>query len=97
MDKLSKILREDLSKAETQWTCEEKIDIIANLKEAWQKKLEYIKSVLLKMVGEVLGAPVADTKKDKDTSKARQFTLRNLDGTFDEARQAFARWNVSGK
>ena len=54
VDKLTKILREDLSEAETQWACEEKIDIIANLKEAWQKKLDYIKSVLLKMEGEGL-------------------------------------------
>ena len=46
---------------------------------------------------EVLGASVADTEKDEDTSKHRQFILRNLDGTFDEARQAFTRWNVSGK
>ena len=49
------------------------------------------------MEGEFLGAPVADTKRDKDTSKHRQFVIRNLDGTFDEAKQAFARWNISGK
>ena len=97
VDELAKMLREDLSETENQWACEEKIDIITNLKEAWQKKLEYIKSVLLKMETEVLGAPVVDTKKDKDTSKHRQFVLRNLDGTFDEARQALARWNVLGK
>ena len=39
------------------------------------KKLEYIKSVLLKTEGEVLGAPVADTEKDKDTSEHRHFIL----------------------
>ena len=49
------------------------------------------------METEVLGAPIADSKKDEDTSKHRQFALRGLDGTFDEANQAFARWNISGK
>ena len=77
-------------------TCQEKIDIIANLKEAQQKKLEYIKYVLLK-IKEVHGVPVADTKKDENTSKRRHFILRYLNGTFDKARQAFARWNVLGK
>ena len=48
------------------------------------------------METEVLGAPIADSERDKDTSKHRQFTLRSLDGTFDEAKQAFARWNISG-
>ena len=38
VDELTKILREDLSEAENQWACKEKIDIITNLKEAWQKK-----------------------------------------------------------
>ena len=72
MDELTKILRKDLSEAKNQWAFKEKIHTITNLKEAWQKKLEYIKSVLLKMETEVLGAPVVDTKKDEDTSKHRQ-------------------------
>ena len=38
-----------------------------------------------------------DSKKNEDMSKHRQFALRALDGTFDEAKQAFARWNISGK
>ena len=49
------------------------------------------------MEGKVLGAIVAHSKNNKDTIKDRQFKLRNLDGTFNEATQAFARWNVSGK
>ena len=49
------------------------------------------------METEVLGAPMADSQKDEDTSKHRQFSLRGLDGTFDEANQAFARWNISSK
>ena len=71
----------------------EQIDIMANLKETWHKKLDYIKSG----EGDVLGAPVTHSKKDEDTIEDRQFKIRNLDGTFDEARQAFTRWKVAGK
>ena len=34
------------------------------------------------METEVLGVPIADTKKDKDTSEHRQFILRYLDGSL---------------
>ena len=30
-------------------------------------------------------------------SEQRQLALRNLDRIFDEAKQAFARWNILGK
>ena len=49
------------------------------------------------METEVLGAPIADSKKDEYTSEHRKFALRGLDGTFDKANQAFARWNISSK
>ena len=91
IDKLTKILRTDLSETEVRWACEEQIEIISSLKEAWQKKLDYIKTVLSTMETEVLGAPIADSKKDRERSKHRQFSLRALDRTFDKSKQAFAR------
>ena len=75
MDELTKLLREDLSETEVRWACEEQIDILSNLKEAWQKKLDYIKSVLITMETKVLGAPMAESKKEEGTSKHRQFAL----------------------
>ena len=49
------------------------------------------------METEVLGAPIADSKEAEDTSEHRQFALKNLDGTFNKAKQAFSRWNILGK
>ena len=49
------------------------------------------------METEVLVASIADSEEAEDTSKHRQFTLRNLDRTFDEAKQAFSRWKISGR
>ena len=63
IDELTKILSTDLSKTEVRWACEEQIEIISSLKEAWQKKLDYIKTVLSTMETEVLGAPMADSEK----------------------------------
>ena len=54
IDELTKILRTDLSETEVRWACEEQIEIISSLKEAWQKKLDYIKTVLSTMETEVL-------------------------------------------
>ena len=68
IDELTKVLRENLSETEVRWACKEQIEIISSLKEAWQKKLDYIKTVLNTMETEVLGAPIADSKKDEDKS-----------------------------
>ena len=40
LDELTKFLRGDLSEAEVQLASEEQIDIIANLQDTWQKKLD---------------------------------------------------------
>ena len=57
IDKLTKNLSGDLSETELRWECEAQIDIVSSLKEAWQKKLDYIKTVLGQMETEVLELP----------------------------------------
>ena len=69
IDKLAKNLSGDLSETELRWECEAQIDIVSSLREAWQKKLDYIKTVLGTMETEVLGAPIADSEEAKDTRK----------------------------
>ena len=97
VDKMKKILKTDLTDTDIRWECEAQIDIISSLKEAWQKKLDYIKSVLTTLETEVLGTLLADSEKDEDISKHRFFSMQKLDKIFDKARQAFARWKISGK
>ena len=97
IDELTKNLNGDLSDTKLRWECEAQIDIMSSLKEAWQKKLDYIKTVLGQMETEVLGAPIADSEEAEDKSEHRQFALRNLDETFNKAKQAFSRWNISGR
>ena len=70
---------------------------MSSLKEARQKKLDYIKYLLGQMETKVLAAPIADSDEAEDKSEHRQFALRNLDETFNKAKQAFSRWNISGK
>ena len=91
LDKLTKILKTDLSDNEIRWECEAQIDIYATLRETWQKKLDYIKDTLTTMEKEILGAPLDETKSEEDTSKHRRFTLQKLDKVIEEAKQAFAR------
>ena len=69
LDKLTMILKTDLSDIDIRWECEAQIDIMTTLKETWQKKLDYIKSVLTTLEQEVLGAPLAETESKEDTSK----------------------------
>ena len=38
-DELTKTLREDMSEMEPKWTCQEKLDLLISLQEAWEKKL----------------------------------------------------------
>ena len=44
LDKLTKLLKTDLSDNEVRWECEAQIDIYATLRETWQKKLDYIRT-----------------------------------------------------
>ena len=59
IDELTKILKTDLSDNDVRWECEA---------QTWQKKLDYIKSVLTTLETEVLGAPLTATKSEEDTS-----------------------------
>ena len=96
-DKLTKNLWEDLSEAEPRWECQEKLDVLATLQEAWEKKLIYVHSLLQRMEDEILGAPAAVSKDDADSIDSRKFKIRGLDGTYDKAKHAFVRWKISNK
>ena len=61
------------------------------------KKLQFYQIHFTKKEGQVLGALITQSKKDKDTIENRTFKIRNLDATFNEARQAFIWWKVVGK
>ena len=38
-DELTKTFSEELSEMEQKWTCQEKLDLLISLQEAWEKKL----------------------------------------------------------
>ena len=62
-----------------------------------QKKIDYLQSLLQQIESQILGAPLAETELEEDTSEHQLFALRKWDKIFEEAKQAFARWKVSGK
>ena len=94
---LTRWLTEGLSDNEARWECESQLEILATLTKTGQHKLDYIEELLGKLQTQVLGAPLAESDKDEDTSKARPYDLRKLDQAFEEAKAAFARWKTSGK
>ena len=63
----------------------------------YQKKLNYIKTILHKIESEVLGAPIAQSNKDKEMIMNRHYQIRDVEKQFQVAREAYTRWNVSGK
>ena len=96
LGELTQALKTDLSNNDIRWECEAQIDIIATLKETWQKKLDYIQNLLKQLESQVLGAPLAETESEEDTSEHRLYALRKLDKTFKEVKEAFNRWKVAG-
>ena len=94
---LTKALTGDLSDNDLRLECETQLEVITTLKETGHKKLEYLKDLLQQLQSQVLGAPLAETESEEDTSKHRLFALRKLDKTFQEAKEAFARCKVPGK
>ena len=94
---LTKTLTGDLSDNALRWECETQLEVITTLKETGQKKLEYLKNLLEQLQSQVLGAPLAETESEEDTSEHRLYALQKLDKTFEEVKEAFARWKVAGK
>ena len=94
---LTKLLTGDLSDNGIRWECETQLEVISTLRETGQRKLDYLKSLLEQLQSQVLGAPLAETETEEDTSEARLFALRKLDQSFEQAKEVLARWKVSGK
>ena len=94
---LTKTLTGDLSNNGLRWDRETQLEVISTLKETGQKKLDYLKNLLEQLQSQVLRAPLAKIESEEDTSEARLFALRKLDKTFEEAKEVFARWKLSGK
>ena len=94
---LTKLLAEDLSDNKARWECESQLGIIATQNKTGQRKIDYIEELLGKLQSQVLGAPLAESDQDKDTSEARLFKIHELDAVFEEAKAVFTRWQCSGK
>ena len=94
---LARRLADGLSDNEARWEAESQLEIIATLTKTGQCKLDYIEELLGKLQTQVLGAPLAESDKDEDTSEARLYDLRKLDQAFEEAKAAIPRWKTSGK
>ena len=94
---LTRRLTEDLSDNEARWECESQLGVIAIQTKSGQRKIDYIEELLGKLQSQVLGAPLAESDKDEDTSEARLYDLHKLDQAFKEVKAAFTRWKASGK
>ena len=94
---LNKLLAGDLKDNDARWECETQLGIIATLNKTGLKKIAFIDKLLGKLQSQVLGAPIAETDQDEDTSEVRLFKTRDMDTVFEEAKAVFARWQTSGK
>ena len=94
---LTKLLAEDLSENEARWECESQLEVIATQNKTGQCKIDYIEELLGKLQTQVLGAPLAESDKDEDTSKVGLYHLHKLGAVFEEVKAVFARWQISGK
>ena len=72
---LNKLLAGDLKDKEVRWECESQLGIIATQNKTGLKKIAYIEELLGKLQSQVLGAPLAESDKDEDTSEARLYDL----------------------
>ena len=72
---LTKLLTGDLSDNGLRWECETQLEVISTLKETGQRKIDYLKVLLEKLQLLVLGAPLAETESEEDTTEVRLFAL----------------------
>ena len=96
VSELHKNLQGNLKDVDARWECETLIHIIVTLNKTGLGKIAFIESLLGKLNDQVLGAPIAETDADEDTSEARLFKAREMESTFEDAKEAFARWQGWG-
>ena len=94
---LNKLLTGDLKDVNARWECETQLSIIVTLNKTGLGKIAFFDKLLGKLQSQVLGAPIAETDQDEDTSEARLFKTRDMDACFKEVKEVFARWQCSGK
>ena len=94
---LNKLLTGDLKDVDARWECETQLSIIVTLNKTGLGKIAFIDELLGKLQSQVLGAPIAETDQDEDTSEARLFKTRDMDACFEEGKEVFTRWQCSGK
>ena len=70
---LTRRLAEDLSDNEARWECESQLGVLATQTKSGQRKIDYIEELLGKLQSQVLGAPLAESDKDEDTSEVRLY------------------------
>ena len=93
---LHKNLQGNLKDVDARWECETMICIIVTLNKTGLGKIAFIETLLGKLNNQVLGTPIAETDPDEDTSEARLFKARDMEATFEDAKEAFARWQSCG-
>ena len=93
---LHKNLSGNLKDVDNRWECETQLRIILTLVKTGQGKIAFIESLLGKLNDQVLGAPIAESDADIDTSKARLFKAREIESTFEDSKEAFDRWQSLG-
>ena len=94
--KLHKNLQGDLKDVDVRWECETMIRIIATLNKTGLRKIAFIETLLGKLNYQVLGAPIEEMEADTDTSEARLYKAREMESVFEDAKEAFARWQGTG-
>ena len=92
----TKNLQGNLKDVDARWECDTQIRIIVTLNKKGLGKIAFIESLLGKLNDQVLGAPIAETDADEDTSEARLFKAREMESTFEDSKEAFARWQGWG-
>ena len=66
--------------------------MISTLVKTGTGKIAFIESLIGKLNGQVLGAPIAESDADEDTSEARLYRAGEIESTFEDSKVAVDRW-----
>ena len=82
---LADLLGGNLTSVEHLWVTMEQVDLVSSNRQAYNKKIYNIETLINKMEEEVMSAPAAVNPEDKDSYTAQQFHVRaKLIVTLDE-------------
>jgi len=90
--KLAELLEGDLEDVDHLWSIMEQVNLVTNIHKAYEQKIVYIETLIMKLEDEVLNTPAPSTGEEEDEATSRQFQVRQKLTDLEMQKEVFNTW-----